>query len=101
MRLECPVFCFVVFGANISVLKISYYSLVLCLIWLITSAKKQATVIASVPRGASGMTRMLGGISLGGNSSGADACGVGGADRANIAIATRMITTITAIGTIR
>ena len=49
-----------------------YRSLALGFLWLITNAKKQASIIASVPRGTSGMTRRFGGVSSVGNVAGGD-----------------------------
>ena len=79
------------------VLEIPYWSLALGFIWLIISAKKQASVIASVPRGTSGITRRFGGVSSVGSSTGGDSCCAVGGVCVNGVMPTMMMTIVTAV----
>ena len=74
-----------------------YCSLALGFIWLIINAKKQASIIASVPRGTSGMTRRFGGVSSGGDSSWTDDCCAVDGVCASSAMPMMMRTTITPV----
>ena len=77
-------------------LSVFYCSLALGFIWLIINAKKQASIIASVPRGTSGITRRSGGVSEGDSTGGDSCCAVGGVC-ANSVMPTMMITIVTAV----